>query len=140
MNIPDPQPAKATNVRRSQRVYLSVGVVVVQQRPNGKSHSEETRTLVVNAHGALLLLRMEVALRDLLTLRNVKTLEEMSCRVVDLGLLTPSGAKEIGLEFVTPSPRFWRVAFPPLDWSPRSLEAKGHRPQIVAAPIATKQK
>ena len=139
MSVPDPQPVKTTNVRRSQRVYLSVEVVVIQQRPNGISHTEETHTLVVNAHGALLLLHMDVAMRDLLTLRNVKTLGEMPCRVVDLGTLSPSGAKEIGVEFVTPSPRFWRVAFPPLDWSPRSPEAKGHRPQVVAAPSTTKQ-
>jgi len=31
---------------------------------------------------------------------------------------------EIGLEFAKPFPHFWRVAFPPADWSPRSPEAK----------------
>jgi hypothetical protein len=39
----------------------------------------------------------------------------------------PSGAEagaEVGIELQKPSPRFWRVAFPPEDWSTRSPEAK----------------
>jgi hypothetical protein len=31
---------------------------------------------------------------------------------------------EIGLEFSEPRPSFWRVAFPPEDWSSRHPEAR----------------
>jgi hypothetical protein len=139
MSAIDQHPAKVANLRRSQRVYLSVEVVVSFQATNGIPLSEETRTLVVNAHGALVLLRRKVALGELLTLRNVKTEKELACRVVDVGPAAQAGQREIGIEFVIPSPRFWPVAFPPADWSPRSPEAKGHRPQIVGPPIAPKQ-
>jgi len=34
------------------------------------------------------------------------------------------GQGEIGLEFSEPRPAFWRVTFPPEDWSPRHPEAR----------------
>jgi hypothetical protein len=34
------------------------------------------------------------------------------------------GKGEIGLEFTAPRPTFWRVAFPPEDWTPKSPEAR----------------
>jgi hypothetical protein len=139
MGATDPQPGKFSKVRRSQRVYLSIDIEVILQRASQRPFSEETRTLIVNAHGALILLRATVELGEFLTIRNLKTQAERTCRVVDLGSSNPADAGEIGVEFLEPSPRFWRVAFPPLDWSPRNPEAKGHRPQIVTPPIATKQ-
>jgi hypothetical protein len=35
-----------------------------------------------------------------------------------------TGATEISVEFESPSPRFWHIAFPPEDWTPKSPEAK----------------
>ena len=35
-----------------------------------------------------------------------------------------SGKAEIGLEFSAPSPTFWRVTFPPEDWSPKHPDAR----------------
>src|SRR6516165_4803930 len=35
-----------------------------------------------------------------------------------------SGRAEVGVEFTSPRPTFWRVAFPPEDWSPKSPEAR----------------
>jgi hypothetical protein len=35
-----------------------------------------------------------------------------------------SGKAEVGLEFSSPHPTFWRVAFPPEDWTPRHPEAR----------------
>jgi len=44
---------------------------------------------------------------------------------VPCGVLGPvrGGKAEIGLEFTAPRPTFWRVAFPPEDWTARSPEA-----------------
>jgi hypothetical protein len=56
-------------------------------------------------------------------LRNVKTEEEQECHVVFLGPVR-SGKAEVGLEFTVPRPSFWRVAFPPEDWSPRHPDAR----------------
>jgi hypothetical protein len=85
--------------------------------------SEETHTLIVNAHGALIQLALTVEIGQLLGIKNMQTLEELVCRVVNLGPDQP-GKREVGIEFELASPRFWRIAFPPSDWTPRSPDAK----------------
>lgn len=121
------QVAERSNQRRSQRVLLNVPVVVLATGPDKKQISEETHTLVVNAHGALILLGLKVSIGQLLSVKNTKTGEEVSCRVAYLGS-SQSGKAEVGIEFMKPSPRFWRVAFPPSDWSSKHPEAKGYKP------------
>jgi len=117
------RPNRYTNQRRSQRVLLSVQILVTGHRLDGQAFAEETQTVVVNVHGALIFLAETVKAAQPLTIRNVKSGEEVPCKVVDVG---PSheGKREIGIEFLEPSQRFWRVAFPPEDWSPHSPEAK----------------
>jgi hypothetical protein len=114
---------KLTNLRRSQRVCLSLPILVFRDGPGKNAASEETQTLIVNAHGALMRLALTVEMGQLLRIKNAKTLEELVCRVVHLGPDLP-GKREVGIEFEDASPRFWRIAFPPSDWSPRSPEAK----------------
>lgn len=114
---------KANAVRRSQRILLAVHVVVGGNLPTGAPFAEESITQVVNAHGALILMKQNVTVGDHLRLRNVKTGEEIGCKVVDIGERVDHKCG-VGIEFDLPSPRFWRVAFPPDDWSPRSPEAK----------------
>lgn len=123
MSTAELQPNKVSNLRRSQRVCLSVPIMVVKGAPASSQTSEEARTLIVSAHGALIVMRLPAKAGDLLTIRHTKTLEELVCRVVNVGP-DQSGKREIGVEFEHPSPRFWRIAFPPADWSPRSIDAK----------------
>ncbi|MGC1483672.1 MAG: hypothetical protein WA789_07765 [Candidatus Acidiferrum sp.] len=85
--------------------------------------SEETHTLIVNAHGALIQLALTVEIGQLLGVKNTQTMEQLVCRVVNLGP-EQAGKREVGVEFEHPSPRFWRVTFPPADWTPRSPDAK----------------
>jgi hypothetical protein len=56
-------------------------------------------------------------------MRHNKTEEEQECHVAFLGPVR-GGKAEIGLEFTAPRPTFWRVAFPPEDWTPKSPEAR----------------
>jgi hypothetical protein len=126
--------AKTNGARRSQRVCISVAILVTVHRANEKSQSEQTSTLVVNAHGALIALRIAVKLGDLLNLRNIKTHEEQSCRVVDLSGITPAGVPEVGVEFLVPAKNFWHIAFPPADWSPRGPQSKSAQPPAAAKP------
>ena len=114
---------KVGPVRRSQRLLLTIHVVVGGFQPSGAAFAEESITQVVNAHGALILMKQSVNIGDHLRLRNVKTGEEVGCKVVDVGERVDHKCG-VGVEFDQPSPRFWRVAFPPDDWSPRSAEAK----------------
>jgi hypothetical protein len=103
---------------------LSIGIVITGDRPNGHRFSEETFTSVVNAHGARIVLGEVVTRGQLVTIRNVKSGEELQGEVAEIGE-SHAGKSEVGIEFLEPSPRFWRIAFPPEDWSARSPEAKG---------------
>ena len=118
-----PRTHKHPNQRRSQRVLLSIRIVVSGNRLDGHRFAEEASTSVVSAHGALLLIGEQVQTGQTLTIRNVKSGEERPCNVIGIGP-KHGGKTEVGVEFLEASPRFWRVAFPPDDWSPRSPEAK----------------
>jgi PilZ domain len=126
--------------RRSQRVMLKTPVVMMVRGNDGKMNSEETRTTTVNAHGAMVLLKQKVAVGQLVRLCNSSTGEEAICRVV---YVSPHQAeqREVGLDFMEPLPQFWRVSFPPTDWTPRSPEAKSSakRPETTLVD-ATKRK
>jgi PilZ domain len=122
-SIPPPSRGDSDAQRRSQRVMLKVSVIVLVHGTDNKVVSEVTRTVTVNAHGAKILLGLKVSIGEVLMLRNSGTGEEVSCRVV---YISPHQAekKEVGLDFITPSPGFWRISFPPTDWTMRSPEAK----------------
>src|SRR6266446_1458479 len=126
-------PSNSSNAgarRRSQRVLMQVSVRVHGIDGQGKPFDEEADTLAINAHGALVLLQARLTSGSLLTLRNNTTKEEQECHVVFLGPVRGNKA-EIGLEFSARRPQFWRVAFPPEDWSPKDPEARKasqHRP------------
>ena len=116
-------PSNAGVRRRSQRVLMQVSVRLHGIDTQGKPFDEEADTLAINAHGALVLLQARVTSGSLLTLRNNTTKEEQECSVVFLGPVRGNKA-EIGLEFSARRPQFWRVAFPPEDWSPKNPEAR----------------
>lgn len=104
--------------RRSERLVLSVPVVVHRQAEDRPPFYEGTRTLVVSAHGALIALAANVALDQKLVLQNMLTGEEKKCRVAFKGI-KPAGTPEVGVEFTRPASSFWRLAFPPADWPSR---------------------
>ncbi|HTS12614.1 MAG TPA: hypothetical protein VMH00_10890 [Candidatus Limnocylindrales bacterium] len=107
--IPDP------GRRRSMRVLLSVPISVSGKNASGKDFEEETRTLVVNAHGALISLGTPVVADQRITVANKATKQSLQCRVVYLGS-TQAGKVQMGIEFEKPSSSFWQIDFPPDDW------------------------
>jgi hypothetical protein len=127
MSTPIIRPMQLANQRRSQRILLSVPARISGERTNGTPFVERTKTMIVNAPGALLQLEEPVQEGQALNVRNVTTGQEMPCTVVDV---SPGahGVAEIGVEFAQLSPRFWRVSFPPTDWSTRSPDAKRFAP------------
>jgi hypothetical protein len=120
---------KNSHQRRSQRVLLAVRILVTGVRADGQRFSEEICTSVVNAHGALVQLGERVLVGQLLTVRNLNSNQQLQAAVAAAGVMQ-SGKSEIGIEFLEPAPRFWRISFPPEDWSPHSPEAK----RITLAP------
>jgi hypothetical protein len=116
-------PTHAASRRRSQRVLMQVGIRVRGKDAQGKDFEEMTETLAVNAHGALILLNVRVVSGAIIHLKHNMTEEEQECHVAFLGPVR-SGRAEVGVEFNSPRPTFWRVAFPPEDWSPKNPEAR----------------
>jgi hypothetical protein len=131
------QVAEKNTQRRSQRVLIAVPISVVFSRPSQKPVTEKTYTLVLNAHGALLLLSMKLSAGDSITLTNPQTDEQQPARVVYLGP-QQSDKQEIGIEFVKPSPLFWRIAFPPSDWTSAHEDAKAPAKRITPPPKPVK--
>jgi len=97
------------------RVLLSVPIQVSGTNRDNENFEEETRTLVVNAHGALISLAAKVVAGQNITIHNKATRMTMNCRVVYLG--NPAAGKiQMGVEFLEACPSFWQIDFPPDDW------------------------
>jgi c-di-GMP-binding flagellar brake protein YcgR len=101
--------------RRSMRVLLSVPIHVTGKTKDNEKFEEETRTLVVNAHGALISLGAKVTAGQHISVSNRATKKSMECRVVYVGNPV-TGKMQMGVEFVEPCPFFWQIDFPPDDW------------------------
>jgi hypothetical protein len=106
--------------RRSQRVMLSIPVTLSGQTSDGP-FTEQTQTLVINAHGALVMLAARVTMGQKLELKSLTHAEAQTCTVVFVGLTT-DGRTQFGVEFTAPAPNFWQIAFPPQDWSAATLD------------------
>jgi hypothetical protein len=97
------------------RVLLSVPIFVTGKTVSGKDFKEDARTLVVNAHGALIALEAALATGQEIEVANKATRKSVACRVVHVGN-AQSGKAQMGIEFVEPLPSFWQIDFPPEDW------------------------
>jgi len=104
--------------RRSSRVFMRVRVMLAGKNQRGRRFREATETIVVNAHGGLLYLAQDLDLGAMLVLTNPFTQDEQECRVVYVGDDADKGRRRIGIEFLTPAPRFWGVEFTQPDWVP----------------------
>jgi PilZ domain-containing protein len=109
--------------RRSSRVFMRLRVVVAGKDHNRKRFREACETIVINAHGALLVLTHSVDDDAQLVVTNPFTQEEQECRVVYLGEDSGNGQR-VGIEFLTPAPHFWGMEFSQPDWS--GVSARRH--------------
>jgi hypothetical protein len=115
--------------RRSSRVFKRVRVSAEGKNAIGRKFRESCQTIVINAHGALLYLKAELASGAMIVLANPFTQEEQECRVVFIGDDVEKGQR-VGVEFLSPAPHFWGVDFtPPADWMNNKPPAPPeHRP------------
>ena len=102
---------------------MQVPVLVRGTDVQSRGFEEETETLSISAHGALIMLGAKVAPGTKVIVKHQSTQEEQESEVVFVGT-TRSGKAEVGLEFASPRPTFWRVAFPPEDWTPKHPDAR----------------
>src|SRR6185437_5413554 len=114
--------------RRSQRVRARISIVVRVQ-DNKHAKPESTHSLIVNAHGALIILAARVSPNQFIIVENPATNQELLCRVTGTGA-TFMGKTQVAVEFIKPSPEFWGLPAPPADWgagsplSPSRLRSK----------------
>jgi hypothetical protein len=101
-------------IRRTQRVHIAIPILV--RGMSGTQKFEEAgRTTTVNAHGCLISLATRLTRGQQVSLIHPKTAEELPCKVVFISDRSQDRS-DVGLEFMEPSPLFWRIAFPPEDW------------------------
>jgi hypothetical protein len=105
-------------MRRSERVLLDVPVILLGVSADHQSFREETFTVTVSAHGALVMLQTKVALGQKVTLANPENWDERAARVAHVGGDHASLA-QVGIEFEQPAPQFWPVSPPPANWTAR---------------------
>jgi len=108
---PDP-----INRRRSERVMLRMKVIVIAEDVQRQPRQEEALTLVVNAHGGLLQMKMDVHVGQPMRVVNPQNHIEQDCRVVRVDD-TSTDFFSVAFEFDQPNPKFWPVVFPPSDWA-----------------------
>lgn len=85
-------------------------MIVRFQDSNKRFISEKTHTVIVNDHGALILLAASVEVDQIIRIENSNLKEELPCRITSLG---PSfmGKTQVAVELIMPTPGFWGSRF-----------------------------
>jgi hypothetical protein len=96
--------------RRSSRAFLRLKLVAAGKNRRGKRFRQACETVVVSSCGGLLCITQEVEMGAVLTMTSPVTHEEQEVRVVYLGEESEKGSR-VGVEFLTPAPRFWGMEF-----------------------------
>ena len=102
------RPPTAEERRRAQRVLLRIAVTVQvagTQPVQGNTHT-------VSASGAMIILPEALPEGTKLTIENSKTGNKVEARVARAPQVTGEGSL-VPVEFMTASPIFWNVFFPP---------------------------
>ena len=110
--------------RRSERLHLTVPVMVTAAGVDGREIQELTQTAIVNAHGGLFRSTVEFLVAQPLVLTNLNTNLKESARVVHAELLA-NGEFGVAFEFDNAAPEFWQVEDAPDDWALLGLSPHG---------------
>jgi hypothetical protein len=102
---------------RSQRVVIEIPVRVLVNRGRATPVEEITKTVFVNASGALIKLSTLIVVPgETLQLVNVRTHAEVKCTVANTRIdLTDHERAEVGITFDEPTPGYWGLSFPSVD-------------------------
>lgn len=107
-----PQISKKRRRRRSKRLALSVAVLVHGKNASGTVFRQSTRTLSLDANGALFVLAARIPEGQTILVENRNTRQEQACRVVYVRP-AQNGKWFVGVAFIHPAPGFWHIHFPP---------------------------
>jgi PilZ domain len=104
------RPMTSEERRRAQRVLLRMPIHVHLE---GKTNAIPGHTHTVSENGAMLSLPDPLPENSKLTIENVKSQKKVEARVVRPPQMSSEGAL-VPVEFLTPSPGFWNIFFPPV--------------------------
>lgn len=93
--------------RRTARALLRVPMVIKWIAKDGSPQEETAETKIVNAHGALFLLKANLCEDMDVELLNLETNQQRKGKVVWCGSVERDGRNNIGIEFQTVDPKFW---------------------------------
>jgi len=119
--IVPPPDVRPQNRRRSKRIQIRIPVVVRLRDAGKSSVSEKTEAIIVNDHGALILLATATEINQIVRVENPTNGEELLCRVTSRGD-TFMGKTQVGVEFIVPTPGFWHIPNPKDSKSSHSTE------------------
>jgi hypothetical protein len=101
--------------KRSQRVLLRVRAQI-HVAVKGKATTIDAATVSVNPKGALVMIKENLAPDTRLVFEHARTREKVAARVTRPAKEMPGGF-EVPIEFDSPAPGFWKIAFPPTEWT-----------------------
>ncbi|MBZ5565702.1 MAG: PilZ domain-containing protein, partial [Acidobacteriia bacterium] len=99
--------------RRSDRILLTIPIIVEGLGPDGKEFSETTRTLVINRQGARIQLSHRVSPGTLLRIKLVSANRQAEFRVIGPTRPLSYQGGEWGVECVDKAVNLWGIGFPP---------------------------
>jgi PilZ domain len=134
MTEADPQGATvaSTNRRRSQRVTIGIPVTI-SGGAGSLGFSQLTATVTVSPNGCLVLLDAPVVRSQELLVTCPGTQQKALGTVAYIGSDT-SKIREVGIEFLEPSPTFWKITFPPENWDPSERKLPTREAPLPARP------
>jgi hypothetical protein len=111
---------RVSDKRRSERVKLTVSLMVTSTMIDGREAQELVHTAIVNAHGGLFRSTVEFLVAQPLVLINLNTNSTESARVVHAESLD-NGGFGVAFEFDNAAPEFWQIEKAPGDWGVAGL-------------------
>jgi len=97
--------------RRSERVALEIPIKLTARMPNGRRVCIEVKTQVVNAHGGLIDMGMEMEPGQRIMLNNNRSPELVTATILRIEK-SELGRFSAAFEFEFPVVQFWPVTFP----------------------------
>jgi hypothetical protein len=106
---PSTAPQETADRREGLRHAHTVSLLIYGSDADKQPFHEEAETIDAHENGCSLALETVVARGQRLFLTNMRNQAEQECRVIHVGRRI-RGKARVGIEFVTPTPHFWRPA------------------------------
>ncbi|HEV2348289.1 MAG TPA: PilZ domain-containing protein [Terriglobia bacterium] len=106
-------PKTGAGLRRTERIMLEIPIRVFSFGGSAGDFSEDTRTLMVNRDGALIVLKRRVAPNQIVRIINLENFREDDFRVVGLSRQEGDRFAEWGVECLDKNRTLWEIDFPP---------------------------